>query len=69
MTEIVKLNKLEKRQYLLYLLTLFILTVTLFSFIIFRKSQNPFKSVSDFDAAFLAKRACSLRSEILEGYW
>jgi len=55
MTEIVKLNKLEKRQYLLYLSILSVFTVTLFSFIIFRKSQNPFKSVNDFDAAFLAK--------------
>lgn len=55
MGEIVKLNRREKKQYLLYLIILFFIVVVILAFIVFRKSPNPFNTISKLDAEFLMK--------------
>lgn len=55
MGEIIKLNKQEKRHYFLYLIILFAIVVSSLTWVIFRKSHNPFNTVSNLDAEFLAK--------------
>lgn len=55
MGEIIKLNRREKRQYFLYLIILFFTVTSILTWIIFRKSHNPFYSMSQLDAELLTR--------------
>ena len=52
---LITLGRSEKRQYLIYLICLFSLTAVLLTWIIFRNSNNPFKSISVVENAYLKK--------------
>ncbi|MEX6687669.1 type VI secretion system TssO [Danxiaibacter flavus] len=52
---LITLGRREKRQYLIYLVCIFVFTVSLLVWIIFRNSNNPFTSKSIVENAYLKK--------------
>ncbi|MDH7464165.1 type VI secretion system TssO [Chitinophagaceae bacterium 26-R-25] len=49
----VTLNRSERRQYLAYLAILFVVSCTMLTVIIFKNSDNPFKTISEQEVAYL----------------
>ena len=52
---LITLGRREKRQYLIYLISLFVFTISLLAWIFFRNGTNPFTSMSIVESAYLRK--------------
>ena len=52
-TDKIKLNRTERRQYLAYLIILFVMSAFVLSIIIFKNNDSPFTTISEQEVAFI----------------